>query len=107
MKAEKIIYFVRHGQSVDNAAPVFQAPDSPLSDKGREQAKKVAERVAKISFETLISSSFRRAKETAEAIGVATNKKPEYTDLLVERIKPASIAGKPYADEAANAIWRE
>ena len=35
MTIEKTIYFIRHGQSEDNAAPVFQAPDSPLSELGR------------------------------------------------------------------------
>ena len=30
----KVVYFVRHGQSEDNVAPVFQAPESPLSAVG-------------------------------------------------------------------------
>ena len=33
----KVVYFVRHGQSEDNVAPVFQSPDSPLSAVGRHK----------------------------------------------------------------------
>src|SRR5690606_39514058 len=64
----KMVYFVRHGQSVDNASPVFQSIDSPLSEKGRSQAKNIAERLSSVHFETLIASPVQRAKETAQYI---------------------------------------
>ncbi len=105
--SDKIVYLVRHGQSTDNIAPVFQAPDSPLNEIGRGQAEKIAERISKLSFEALISSPFQRAKETAEAIAEASYKKPEYSDLFVERGKPTSVNGQPYKDEKANIVWRE
>ena len=35
----KVVYFVRHGQSEDNIAPVFQSPDSPLSAVGRQASR--------------------------------------------------------------------
>jgi ribonuclease H / adenosylcobalamin/alpha-ribazole phosphatase len=107
MQIEKVVYFVRHGQSNDNAAPVFQSPESPLSDKGREQARSIAERVSKISFEALIASPFERAKETAEVIAKTTGRELEYSDLFVERMKPASINGKSHEDREADALWRE
>ncbi len=103
---EKVVYFVRHGESEHNIAPVFQAPDSPLSGRGRAQAEDVAERISCIAFEALISSPFQRAKETAEAIAKRTGKQPEYSPLFVERIKPTSIYGKHYEDKDANAIWK-
>ncbi len=104
---EKIVYFVRHGQSDDNASPVFQSPDSPLSEKGRMQAERVAERVARLSFQSLVVSPFRRAQETAEAITRMTGMQPDYSDLFVERIKPTSINGKPHTDAVATQTWRE
>lgn len=103
-EAEKIIYFVRHGQSEDNISPVFQSAESPLSLHGKEQAKIVAKRVAKIDFDVLLSSTFPRAKETAQAISETTGKEPEYTDLFVERIKPAEIGGKSLDDEEAKKV---
>ena len=104
---ETTVYFVRHGQSHANVAPVFQAPDSPLSEIGLMQAQRIAERVSKLSAEALIASPFRRSSETAEAIAKMTGMEVEYSELFVERIKPTCINGKPYDDEAANAIWRD
>jgi len=105
-KAKKVVYFVRHGQSVDNAAPVFQSNDSPLSEKGQQQALKIADRVSNISFEALVASPFPRAAQTAQAIANKTGKQIEFSDLFTERIKPTSIDGKPWADEQANNVWR-
>jgi len=97
---------VRHGQSVDNASPVFQSVDSPLSKKGIAQANSIAERLSVIEFEALIASPVQRAKETAEYISEKTDKKIIFSDLFVERIKPDEIDGKPWTDEDANKIWR-
>lgn len=104
---QKIVYFVRHGQSADNVLPVFQSPESPLNEKGKQQALKIADRVSRLGFEALIASPFQRAKETAEVIERATGKTPEFSELFVERIKPTSINGKPYTDKAAHAAWRQ
>lgn len=103
----KTIYFVRHGQSEHNVAPVFQSPDSPLSEQGKRQALSMAKRVAKISFDVLISSPFVRAKETAEAIAQASGKTIEISELFTERIKPSYINGKPYTDSKAELLWRQ
>lgn len=106
-KIEKIAYFVRHAQSEDNVAPVFQSPNSPLNERGKRQAERIAERISKLHFGALIASPFERAKQTAEAITRATNRNAEYSDLFVERIKPTYINGKPYTDEKAAKLWRE
>jgi broad specificity phosphatase PhoE len=106
-KILKIVYFVRHGQSEDNVTPVFQSPDSPLSEIGQKQAGFIAERVSKLSFDALIFSTFQRAKQTAEVIAQVSGKAPEYSDLFVERVKPSSINGKPYTDPEANVVWRK
>jgi broad specificity phosphatase PhoE len=107
MAIEKIVYLVRHAQSEDNAAPVFQALDSPLSETGHRQARLVAGRLAKIPFEALIASPLRRAQQTAEIIAQATGAEPEYSHLFVERIRTTLIGGKPYSDKEANALWRD
>jgi probable phosphoglycerate mutase len=104
---EKVIYFVRHGQSEGNVTPVFQSLDSPLNEVGKKQAELIAERISKLSFETLIVSPLPRTKETAQAITKTTGKKPEYSDLFVERIKPTGLGGKSYEDEEAHKLWKE
>jgi probable phosphoglycerate mutase len=82
----KIVYFVRHGQSVDNGLPVFQSINSPLSENGNNQAISIANRLSALQFESLISSPIQRAKETAAYISKKTGKKIEYSGLFVERI---------------------
>jgi len=106
-KLEKIVYFVRHAQSEDNVTPVFQSPNSPLNEKGKRQAERIAERVSKLQFGALITSPFERAKQTAEAITRATGRNAEYSHLFVERVKPTYIDGKPYTDKKADKLWRE
>ena len=102
----KMVYFVRHGQSEDNVAPVFQSPDSPLSAVGRQQAARIAARVAKLSFDVLLASPYRRAHETAAVISNVTGKTPELCALFTERVKPTSVNGKPFTDAKADQVWR-
>lgn len=91
---EKTIYFVRHGESEDNTKQVFQSTSSSLSERGRGQASKIADRALRLNFQALVSSTHTRAKETAEIIASVTNKEIEYSDLFVERIKPTILNGK-------------
>src|SRR5262249_51626886 len=102
----KVVYFVRHGQIEDNVAPVFQSPDSPLSAVGRNQAARIAARVAKLAFDVLLASPYQRAHETAELISQVTGKTPELCALFTERVKPTSVNGKPFTDAKADQVWR-
>jgi broad specificity phosphatase PhoE len=102
----KVVYFVQYGQSEDNVAPVFQSPDSPLSAVGRHQAERIAARVAKLAFDVLLASPYRRAHETADVIRTVTGKTPELCELFTERVKPTSVNGKPFTDAQAGQVWR-
>ena len=104
---QKTVYFVRHGQSIGNITPEFQRLDSPLSEKGLEQAEKIADRITRIAFDALICSPLERTKQTCAAITAKTNVEPIYSDLFVERIKPTGLEGKTHADEEASKIWKE
>lgn len=106
-KTQKIVYFVRHGESEDNTKPVFASPHSNLTSKGLKQAEYIAERMSKLSFEALISSPYPRAHETAQAIARATGREAELSNLFTERVKPTSIVGKSYEDLEAHAIAEE
>jgi probable phosphoglycerate mutase len=104
---EKVVYFVRHGQSEDNVLPVFQSADPCLSDEGKRQAFSLADRAVNLDFEALLTSPYPRARETAEIIGQATGKVPEEVSLFIERQKPAELNGKLYADKEANELYHE
>jgi broad specificity phosphatase PhoE len=68
-----IVYFTRHGESVANLADrgMEREPDDAdrLSERGWEQARGLGERLRGEGIETILASPFRRAQETAEAIG--------------------------------------
>lgn len=67
------LVIVRHGETWDNAAGVWQGQlDSPLSDRGRAQATAMAPLVAALAPQRIVSSDLSRARDTAAAISSAT-----------------------------------
>ena len=69
---ERKIYFVRHGESVANVRQTFagQRENSPLTERGREQARAAAKGLISrgVKIGKIISSPLLRAKETMEII---------------------------------------
>lgn len=59
---------LRHGETQHNREKRIQGRDSPLSEKGRQQARKAAEFLSEENFAAVYFSPFRRAAETAEII---------------------------------------
>lgn len=58
-------YIVRHGQTLFNQIGKIQGwSDSPLTEKGLEQASKMAEKLNEINFVLGVSSSSERARDT-------------------------------------------
>lgn len=103
---KKIIYFVRHGETILNAAGIRQGPDGSLTEKGREQALETARRFPKEkgSPEIIISSPYERTRETAAIIANELNMEVEYSDLLVERRNPSQIVGHSGKEEEVQKI---
>lgn len=61
------IYVFRHGESTDNLAKIFSGwRDANLTDKGREQAQVLAEKLKGKNIQLCITSPQIRAKETAQ-----------------------------------------
>lgn len=98
------IYFVRHGESCHNAANIFQPGTVPLSEKGMEQARVVAERFRSISIDAIIASDYERAHQTAKEIARTTGKRITLTELARERRTPSEIQGKSHHDPEARGI---
>ena len=60
------LYLVRHGETAWNSEMKFQGhSDVPLSGRGREQARRLAGRLAKNKIAAFYASDLRRAMETA------------------------------------------
>ncbi len=69
-------FLVRHGETEWNRVGRVQGhSDVPMSDAGREQARRAAERLAHVSFAAAYASDLVRARETAETI-LARNPAP-------------------------------
>jgi len=93
--ATKLIYFVRHGQTLNNAKNIRQDDKGGLSDLGRAQALDTAKRFPKDRGrpQVIIASPYERTKETAIIIATELQMNIEYSTLLVERRNPSEIVG--------------
>jgi broad specificity phosphatase PhoE len=82
------VHFVRHGESVSNAAPGGMAlpavQGDRLTDLGREQAATVARYLGDVGATRVLTSPLARARETAEILGGRLGLPVEELDELQE-----------------------
>jgi broad specificity phosphatase PhoE len=82
------VLLARHGETDDNRQPIrFQGfRDTLLNDTGRAQAHELASRVAALPdpIRSLWASDLRRARETAEIVGIRIGLEPRLDPRLRE-----------------------
>lgn len=89
------VYFVRHGQSTFNIEKTrHQFPQTPLSELGHKQAAAVAKRFESIPIDLVLTSSYTRALQTAQAIEAIKHVPLVKSDLLIERKMPSLFHGQ-------------
>lgn len=87
---------MRHGESEANAAHVFAGQtDSPLTARGREQARAVATALRPVHFDRIVTSTLSRTRDTAAEIAAGRGVTVEAFDDLKE-IDLGEAAGKPF-----------
>lgn len=93
------IFLVRHGQDTDNATGILNGRrDTELTELGREQAKKVAEKLKDNNVQIIYASPLKRAYETARIIATELGIDEVIADEhLIER-DFGVLTGKPVAD---------
>jgi broad specificity phosphatase PhoE len=82
------VYLARHGESDWNVERRWQGhADRPLTERGREQAARLAARLADVELDAIYASDLRRAWETAEAVarsrGIEVVRLPELREVDV------------------------
>ncbi len=92
------LIFVRHAEAEGNIKRLFHGwTDGYITEKGKKQAEKVAERLKSFRIDALYSSSLSRALKTAEYISRAKRLPIIRTDKLRE-INGGAWEGVPWED---------
>ena len=79
------LLIIRHGETAFNRDRVMQPAESPLSDRGWEQAILVAQRLSTEGITRILASDFPRAAMTAQALSEEIGVEIEFEPLLQER----------------------
>lgn len=97
------IYFLRHGETVENAAGRYQGQTAGhLSARGVAQAEAAAARVRRLGVDCVLCSDLGRTRHTASIVLAGMQLPIVYTPLLRER-DMGSLTGKTIADNPLNA----
>lgn len=104
----KRIYFVRHGETEANAADVSSGSefDTPLTAKGRDQAKITGLELKNKKIDLIVSSPMTRAMSTSQIIAKQIGYNPEkivVSDFFTER-DMGIYSKKPNAKFFADAV---
>jgi broad specificity phosphatase PhoE len=94
------VYFVRHGESAGNANARGQTSGDfdQLTEKGWEQGRAVGKRLENEGLTKIITSHFRRARETAEAINETLRLPLEEHPGIHEHVQPESYYQQSHTD---------
>ena len=96
-----MLYITRHGETTWNAQGlVCGHADIELTEKGKQQAEKLAEKVAnlEIPITKIIHSPLQRARDTAQAVAKKVNLPMTADERLIE-MDFGDYDGRPSEDE--------
>jgi broad specificity phosphatase PhoE len=91
------ILLIRHGETLGNRNRVIQVAETPLSDRGLEQAGRLGQRLSSAPIKEIWTSHLARARMTAEAVERTTGAPLREVPDLEER-NLGALRGTAYAD---------
>ena len=95
-----LLFLVRHGVTQHNTDRIFMGHDPvPLSPKGREQIRRLAERLGTSPPTRIVSSDIRRAQQSAEIIAQRL-RLPIETSAELREVDVGEAKGFSYAEAA-------
>ena len=94
------IYFVRHGEGVDNLARQFSRGkvDRPLTERGRLQAREAGEYLAGKNIHAIYCSTMKRSHETAQIISARLGLEPVVLEEFRE-VDVGELDGRDFSAE--------
>jgi len=100
------IYVIRHGETKSNEERIRQSRDGYLSDDGIQEARALAEKLRGINIDSIFTSSYPRAKQTAGIISALGTKHfpVQESEFLTEVRLPSEVVGRPVDDPASKKI---
>ena len=100
------LLLVRHGETDWNAERRWQGhADVPLNERGREQARALAERLAGESIDAIYSSDLSRARDTADIVGARLDV-PVAVDPDLREIDVGAVEGLTAEESEAFDGWQ-
>jgi probable phosphomutase (TIGR03848 family) len=102
------VLLVRHGLTDANTSGVLAGwtPGVHLSEKGREQAAALAQRLAAVPLAAIVSSPLERCQETAGMLGAARDGLGLDTDERLGECRYGEWEGQPLKTLAKTPLWK-
>ncbi len=101
------VILLRHGRTTANAGGVLAGwtPGVQLDDRGQEQARGVAARLAPVPLAAVVSSPLERCRQTAEAV-VADRELTVQTDDRLGEARYGDWTGRPIKELVKEPLWK-
>ncbi len=102
-----LLLLIRHGSTTatDKGVLAGWTPGIHLSDGGREQAERLAERLRGLPIRAVYSSPLERCRETAAPLAAARGLRPMVRSGLGE-VRYGRWTGRPLRQLARTKLWR-
>src|SRR3954454_16368828 len=102
------VLLVRHGLTDANSSGVLAGwtPGVHLSDKGREQAQQLAERLAGVPVAGIVSSPLERCQETAAALAAERADTTVQIDERLGECRYGDWQGQPLKTLTKDPLWK-
>ena len=104
-----LVLLVRHGLTAGTGRVLTgRTPGIPLDERGWQQARALADRLAGVPLDAIVTSPLDRCRQTAEAIAAARNGHPVAVqeDSELAEVAYGDWTGKPLRRLAKDPLWR-
>lgn len=100
------LFLVRHAESQDSNT-IWQTPETPLSEKGKKQARALISTHRFNGAEKILTSKLKRAIETADIVAKGFNKEIEIVEDIHERQQSPKIYGLKRTESVSEKYFQD